>query len=153
MQAHTLHTTTAFIRTALAGAVADGQPRWLRSVEVMNLLPSILPGIRVTHEERHTALLRDILRASAETEWSLLRAGFAPEVVASVVRLTRFDAVVTYLDHIRAVAESNDLAAKRVAMAALHREERRAAAGPAEPEERRVRRHKAMALLQRGLGY
>ncbi len=63
MQAHTLYKTTAFIRTALAGAVADGQPRWLRSIAVMNLLPSILPGINVAREERRTALLRDILRA------------------------------------------------------------------------------------------
>jgi len=69
------------------------------------------------------------------------------------VRLTRFDAVVTYLDHIRVVAESSDLAAKRVAMAALRHEQRRVAAGSPEPAERRVRRHKAMALMQRGLGY
>lgn len=147
--------TLAFIRKAHAGAMADGQPRWLRSVAVMNLLPTVLPGITVTHRERQVALLRDILRTSGETEASLLRAGFHPETVASVLRLTRFDAGFAYLEHLRVVADSDDLAAKRVAMAALLREEDRAAhAAPRrETPERRARRRKAIAIIQRGLGY
>ena len=45
------------------------------------LLPSVVPGIRVTHAERQTALLRDVLRApAAATEDNLLDAGFAPAV-------------------------------------------------------------------------
>lgn len=120
---------------------------------VMNLLPDVLPGIKVTHEERQVALLRDILRTTAETEGSLLRAGFPPTVVASVLRLTRFDTGFGYLEHLRVVAESEDLAAKRVAMAALLREEGRAGASGRDTEERRARRQKAIAVVRRGLGY
>lgn len=154
MQTPSIRETLAFVRNAHGGAVAGGQPRWLRAVAVMNLLPAVLPGIKVTHEERQIALLRDILRTTAETEASLSRAGFPPEVVASVLRLTRFDAGFAHLEHLRVVAESKDLAAKRVAMAALLREERQAAgASPGEAEEARARRRKAMTLMQRGLGY
>jgi hypothetical protein len=42
--------------------------------------------------ERQVALMRDILRTTAETENSLLQAGFSAAVVDSVLRLTRFDA-------------------------------------------------------------
>ncbi len=100
------------------------------------------------------AALRDVLRATAETEESLLRAGFPPAVVASVHRLTRFDAGFPYLEHLGVVAASKDLAAKRVAMAALLREERHAARVP-HPEHAgtRERRRKAMEILRRGLGY
>lgn len=155
MQGPSLRETVAFIRRAFAGAVVDGQPRWLRSVAVMNLLPAVLPGITVTHAERQVALLRDVLRASAEKEGSLLRAGFPAEVVASVVRLTRFDAGFSYLEHLRVVADSKDLAAQRVAMAALLREEERAGASRGERDtvEKRARRRKAMEILRRGLGY
>ncbi len=76
--------------------------------------------------------------------------------MSSVVRLTRFDAGFAYLEHLLVVAQSRDLAAKRVAMAALLREEQRAAEASRrdwENEERRARREKAIALMRRGLGY
>lgn len=153
VQGPSLRQTVAFVRGAHAGAATDGQPRWLRSLEVMNLLPAALPGITVTHAERQVAPLRDVLRASPETEEGLLRAGFPATVVASVVRLTRFDAGFAYIQHLGVVTESKDLAANRVAMAALLREERRAAADTARPETReaRARRHKAMGIMRRGL--
>jgi hypothetical protein len=146
--------TAAFARKAHAGAVArsDGQPRWLRGVAVMHLLPAVLPGITVTHAERQVALLRDVLRATDETEASLLRAGFAASVVGSVVRLTRFDAGFPYLEHLAVVAGSRDLAAKRVEMAALLREERQAGLRRRETAEARERRRKAMEIMRRGLG-
>ena len=153
VQGPSIRDTTTFIRAAHAGAVADGQPRWMRSVAVMHLLPAVLPGIRVTHAERQVALLRDVLRATAETEGSLLVAGFPPVVVASVLRLTRFDVGFPYLQHLGVVADSNDLAAKRVAMAVLLREEQRAGVSRQETAERHNRRCKAMEIMRRGLGY
>ncbi len=154
MQAPSIRETAAFVRRAHAGATVDGQPRWLRSMAVMHLLPAILPGIRVTDAERQVALLRDVLRTTAETEESLLRAGFPAEVVASVLRLTRFDAGFPYLEHLGVVAASRDLAAKRVEMAALLRDERQAANGARpEPAEARDRRRKALEIMRRGLGY
>ncbi|MBD0271899.1 MAG: hypothetical protein ICV73_08210 [Acetobacteraceae bacterium] len=153
MQTPSIRETLAFVRKAHGGAVVRGKPRWLRSMAVMNLLPVVLPGIKVTHEERQVALLRDLLRTTAETEASLLAAGFPEPVVASVLRLTRFDAGFAYLEHLRVVAESDDLAAKRVAMAALLREEQEGGDTPGEPDERRARRQKALALIRRGLGY
>src|SRR3712207_8062610 len=59
-----------------------------------------------------SALLRDILRTTVETEESLLRAGFPAAVVGSVARLTRFDAGYPYLEHLDVVARSKDLAAR-----------------------------------------
>lgn len=154
MQTPYLRDTVAFARRAQAGAVVDGQPRWLRSMAAMHLLPSVLPGITVTHAERQVALLRDVLRTTGETEEGLLRAGFSPEVVASVVRLTRFDAGFPYLEHLGVVAASKDLAAKRVEMAVLLHDERQVAMGVrAETPEKRARRLKAMGILRRGLGY
>lgn len=152
----TLRQTLAFARAAHAGDVVEGgRPRWMRSIAVVLLLPTVLPGIKVTHAERQVALLRDVLRTpEAATEEGLLDAGFSPEVVASVVRLTRFDSGFSYLEHLGVVASSPDLAAKRVALAVLLREEQHAAEAPApEPEERRTRRRKAMELIRRGLGY
>ena len=118
---------------------------------VVKLLPDVLPGITVTHAERQVALLRDILRTTAETERSLLRAGFSPAVAASVHRLTRFDAGFPYLEHLAVVAGSDDLAAKRVAMAFLLHEEE--AAGRDEPVGVRDRRRKGLEIMRRGLGY
>ncbi len=155
-----LRDTVAFARAAHAGACVGGKPRWLRSLEVMRLLPEVLPGIRVTHEDRQVALLRDVLEATAATERDLLRAGFPEAVVEGVVRLSRFDAGLPVLDHLRAVAASRDLSAMRAAMAGLLLEEEldpassggRAGGAGREAAEARERRRKGMAILARGLG-
>lgn len=152
VQGPSIRRTAAFVRHAHAGAVTDGQPRWLRAVAVMHLLPAVLPGITVTHAERQVALLRDVLRGTGETEQSLLWAGFPAAVVASVLRLTRFDAGFPYLEHLGVVAGSKDLAAKRVAMAVLLHEEQRAGVSRRETAETRGRREKAMEIMRRGLG-
>jgi hypothetical protein len=113
----------------------------------------VLPGIRVTLEERQVALLRDVFRTTLETEESLLEAGFSEEVVESVSRLTRFDVGFPYLEHMEVVARSRDLAAKRVAMAVLLREEQHAAQRPdGDTPEKRERRRQAMEIMRRGLG-
>ena len=153
MPTPSIRDTVAFVRAAHAGAYVDGRPRWVRSLEVMGLLPAVLPGIKVTHEDRQVALLRDILETTATTERDLLRAGFPEAVVDGVVRLSRFDAGCPYLDHLRAVAASRDLSAMRAAMAGLLHEERLGAA-PSGPEaaEARERRRQGMAILARGLG-
>jgi (p)ppGpp synthase/HD superfamily hydrolase len=147
-----IHDTVSFVRAAHAGAVVDGKPRWLRSMEVMALLPAALPGIKVTHADRMVALLRDILETTNTTEWSLLRAGFPEAVVDSVVRLSRFDAGFPYLAHLRVVAASRDLSAIRAAMAALLHEEMLDTAVEGAAAEARERRREAMAILVRGFG-
>ena len=150
--------TAAFARAAHAGASVGGRPRWVRSLEVMGLLPAVLPGIKVTHADRQVALLRDVLETTATTERALLRAGFPEAVVDGVVRLSRFDAGCPYLDHLRAVAASRDLSAMRAAMAGLLHEdllhEERLGAAPSGPEaaEARERRRQGRAILARGLG-
>src|SRR4051812_5639182 len=102
MPTPSIHATVAFVRTAHAGAWSeDGRPRWVRALEVMGLLPSVLPGIKVTHADRQVALLRDVLETGAATERGLLAAGFPGRVLGSVVRLSRFDAGLPYLDHLR----------------------------------------------------
>ena len=119
MPTPSIRDTVAFVRAAHAGACLDGKPRWVRSLEVMGLLPQVLPGIRVIHADRQVALLRDVLEATPATERDLLRAGFPEAVLESVVRLSRFDAGCPYLDHLRAVAASRDVSAMRAAMADL----------------------------------
>ena len=154
MPSPSIRDTLAFVRSAHAGACVDGKPRWMRSLEIMGLLPEVLPGIKVTHADRQVALLRDVLETTATTERALLRAGFPAAVVDGVVRLSRFDAGCPYLDHLRAVAASRDLSAMRAAMAGLLHEDKfgRAAGGPDEAGEARERRRRAMAILARGLG-
>jgi hypothetical protein len=156
MPTPSIRDTVAFVRSAHAGACLDGKPRWVRSLEVMGLLPQVLPGIRVTHADRQVALLRDVLETTATTERALLRAGFPGAVVDSVVRLSRFDAGYPFLDHLSVVAASRDLSAMRAAMANLLHEEKFGAASPPPPAdgaaEARERRWKAMATLGRGLG-
>ena len=149
--------TLAFVRAAHAGACVDGKPRWMRSVEVMGLLPEVLPGIKVTHADRQVALLRDVLETTATTERALLRAGFPEAVVEGVVRLSRFDAGCPYFDHLRAVAASRDLSAMRAAMAGLLHEDKFGGAprGPdaaGEAAGARECRRQGMAILARGLG-
>ena len=157
MPTPSIRDTLAFVRSAHAGARVDGKPRWMRSLEVMGLLPQVLPGIKVTHADRQVALLRDVLETAATTERALLRAGFPEAVVDGVVRLSRFDPGCPHLDHLRAVAASRDLSAMRAAMADLLHEDEfgRAARGPdgtGEAAEARGRRAEAMAILARGLG-
>ena len=149
MPTPSIRDTVAFVRSAHAGARADGKPRWMRSLEVMALLPQVLPGIRVIHSDRQVALLRDVLEATPTTERDLLRAGFPEAVVDGVVRLSRFDAGCPYLDHLRALAASRDVSAMRAAMANLLHEEKFGC----EAAEARQRRGTAMAILARGLGY
>ena len=120
---------------------------------VVNLLPTVLPGIKVTLAERQVALLRDVFRATLETENSLLEAGFSEEVVESVSRLTRYDVGFPYLEHMAVVARSRDLAAMRVEMAVLLRDEQQAAEQPhRDTPQRRERRREAMEIMRRGLG-
>jgi (p)ppGpp synthase/HD superfamily hydrolase len=159
MPTPSIRDTLAFVRAAHAGACLDGKPRWMRSLEVMGLLPQVLPGIKITHADRQVALLRDVLEATAATERDLLRAGFPGAVLESVVRLSRFDTGLPVLDHLRAVAASRDLSAMRAAMAHLLHEEKFGGApprGPAAPGEaagaRERRRRGGMAILARGLG-
>jgi len=147
--------TISFVRAAHAGAAAGGRPRWMRSLEVMALLPAVLPGVKVTDADRQVALLRDILETTATTERALRRAGFPEAVVGSVLRLSRFDARSPCLEHLRAVAASRDPSAILVAMANLLHEEAASAALPPSAEGAamaRERRLKAMAILGRGLG-
>jgi (p)ppGpp synthase/HD superfamily hydrolase len=154
MPTPSLRDTVAFVRAAHNGATIDSQPRWMRSLEVMGLLPAVLPGIKVTHADRQVALLHDVLEATAVREGALLRAGFPDAVVDSVVRLSRFDAGFPYLDHLRVVAASRDLSAMRTAMAKLLREGRshgRRAPG-SQDAAARERHREAVAIMRRGLG-
>lgn len=154
VQGPTLRQTLDFVRDAYSRAGADGERRWRQAMAVVNLLPSVMPGITVTHVERQVALLRDVFRATMETEESLLEAGFPDEVIGSVVRLTRFDVGFPYLEHMGVVAKSGDLAAKRVAMAVLLREENQAAEEPErDTAQAQERRRRAMEIMRRGLGY
>jgi hypothetical protein len=149
MPAPSIRDTVAFVRSAHAGARLDGKPRWMRSLEVMGLLPQVLPGIKVTHADRQVALLRDVLETGAATERGLLAAGFPEAVLNAVVRLSRFDAGCPYFDHLRAVVASRDLSAMRAAMANLLHEEKFEGA-PRGPDAER--RREGMAILARGLG-
>ena len=154
MPTPSIRDTVGFVRAAHAGGAVDGKPRWMRSLEVMALLPAVLPGIRVTHADRVVALLRDILETTAVTERSLLRAGFPEAAVDSVVLLSRFDAGFPYLEHLRVVAASRDVPAVRAAMANLLHEDRFGVPPPsaAAAAEARERRRRALAILGRGLG-
>lgn len=106
-----LSETMTFVREAHEGQNDKaGEPYWKHLFRVMRRM--------VTLEEQQVALLHDILEDTYLKAEDLLQRGFAPSVVASVVRLTRPQGV-DYYAYIAALASSGDRTAIRVKLADL----------------------------------
>ncbi len=109
----TIDETLAFIKSAHAGQTDKaGAPYWHHPVAVMERLTA------PSDDERHAALLHDVVEDTAVTLDDLRRRGYGEEVVAIVALLTRDPSSgVAYLDWIRSIAAAGNAAAIRVKIA------------------------------------
>jgi (p)ppGpp synthase/HD superfamily hydrolase len=105
--------TLDFIKAAHAGQTDKaGAPYWRHPVAVMERLAA------PSDDERHAALLHDVVEDTAVTLDDLRRLGYGEGVVAIVALLTRDKSDgLTYLDWIRSIAASGNAAAIRIKIA------------------------------------
>lgn len=102
----TIDETVEFIRRAHGEqATKAGEPYWTHPVAVMGLLP-----VHATDDERHAALLHDVLEDTDTTEGDLRAAGYSERTIALVRMLSRpeGDARPSYMDWIRTIAATGD---------------------------------------------
>lgn len=98
--------TIAFIQRAHAGQITKGgEPYWTHPVAVMELLP-----VTATEDERHAALLHDVIEDCGLTETDLRNAGYSERTVALVRALSRptGEARPSYMEWIGSIAASGD---------------------------------------------
>ena len=111
----TLDETIAFIKEAHKGQrTKGGDPYWTHPVAVMNLIPD-----DATDDERHAALLHDVIEDCGYTKGALLRAGYSERTVWLVEKLSRPEGRdrPTYSQWIRSIAESRDKGLIRIKLA------------------------------------
>jgi len=111
----TLDQTRAFIRKAHAGQVDKaGKSYHLHPEAVEARL-----GADASEEDRHIALLHDVIEDTANTAADLLAMGYSAHIVASVALLSRpeGEGSQSYMDWIRSIAASGNRSAIRVKIA------------------------------------
>lgn len=102
----TIADTIAYIKKAHAGQMTKGgEPYWTHPVAVANLLPA-----SATDDERHAALLHDVIEDCGVTADDLRAAGYSERTVGLVTALSRpeGDGRPTYMEWIRSIAASGD---------------------------------------------
>lgn len=102
----TIDETVAFIQRAHAGQTTKGgDPYWTHPVAVMRLLPA-----DATEDERHAALLHDVLEDCGVTPDDLRASGYSERTIALVHGLSRPEGKdrPSYMDWIRSIAASGD---------------------------------------------
>lgn len=130
--APTLPETIAFVRTAFAGIVDKvGQPCAEHCIRVMERLPS-----EATEDERHAALLHDILEDTPLGAPHLRERGYSGRTVMLVQELTRRPMDGLYLNRIKYIAWTRDAGLIRIKLSDIddHLDPERVAALP--PESR-----------------
>lgn len=104
--------TIAFIQKAHEGQVdKSGVPYWKHPLSVMRRLPA-----EASDDERHAALLHDVLEDTAYTAEDLRASGYNEAVIATVLLLSRPPGL-TYVEWIRTIAASGNTAAIRIKIA------------------------------------
>lgn len=107
--------TVAFIRRAHDGQTTKGgEPYWTHPVAVMELLPR-----DATDDERHAALLHDVIEDCGMTGDDLRAAGYSARTVFLVEGLSRPEGASrpSYMDWIRSIAASGDRGLIRIKLA------------------------------------
>lgn len=102
----TIAETIAYIQKAHAGQVTKGgEPYWTHPVAVMDLLPS-----GATDDERHAALLHDVIEDCGVTVRDLEVAGYSARTIELVQALSRpyGDGRPSYMEWITSIAASGD---------------------------------------------
>ena len=147
----TIDETVALIKRAHDGQkTKSGEPYWTHPVAVMMLLPP-----DATIDERHAALLHDVLEDTYLTANDLVGFGYSDETIKIVRMVTRpkDEPRPSYMDWIRSISASGNRGAMKVKLADnIHNSDPdRIAALP--PEERDiVKRYKrSMRVLKSAL--
>ena len=111
----TLAETEAFVRRLFFGVVnKSGEPYAEHCVRVMNSLPP-----NATDDERHAALLHDVIEDTDLTPRDLRLSGYTDRTVWLVERLTRPKGML-YADYVRRIVSTGDsglIAIKRADLA------------------------------------
>lgn len=103
----TIEETIAFIQKAHFGQVTKGgEPYWTHPLAVMQLLPAC-----ATEDERHAALLHDVIEDCGISAIQLLEAGYSHRTVNLVNALSRPEGQdrPSYMEWIRSIAASGDI--------------------------------------------
>jgi Guanosine polyphosphate pyrophosphohydrolases/synthetases len=111
----TLHETIEFIKKAHEGQVTKaGEPYWTHPVGVLNLLSE-----EATEDEKHAALLHDVIEDTTTTVEDLIRAGYSERTIYLVLSLSRPDGEnrPTYMQWIRQIAGTGDKGLIRIKLA------------------------------------
>ncbi len=112
----TLEQTLESIKEAHEGQSYDGQPYWTHCVGVMNLLPA-----NATEDEKHAALLHDIIEDTAVTASKLRQLGYNNHIVSTVELLSNNVSKpndMSYLDWIEnVIATSGNKSAIKIKIA------------------------------------
>lgn len=111
----TIGQTIDLIREAHAGQkTKGGEPYWTHPVAVMTLLPG-----DASDDERHAALLHDVLEDTDFDEIDLRNYGYSDRTIEIVKAVTRpkGKARPTYMDWIRSIVASGDKGAMNLKLA------------------------------------
>lgn len=144
----TIDDTIEFIKRAHMGQFDKGGVEyWKHPVSVMNRLP---PDASLN--EKLAALLHDVLEDTEYTAQDLLTLGYPHEVVDTVKMLSRPDGM-TYMDWIRSIAASGNMAAIRVKIADNedNSDPRRIAQLPPEQRDIVMRYERSLRILRKAL--
>lgn len=147
----TIGETIEYIKQCHDGQTTKGgEPYWTHPVAVMELLPS-----DATDDERHAALLHDVIEDCSVTAADLLARGYSERTVVLVQGLSRPDGVgrQSYMDWIRSIAASGDTGLIRIKLADnVHNSQPERIAKLAEGERGIVRRYeRSMRVLRASL--
>jgi (p)ppGpp synthase/HD superfamily hydrolase len=113
MGAPNLDFTRALVRRLFAGVTDKGGKPYAEHCERVERLL----GPDATEDERHAALLHDVLEDTSTTADDLRAMGYSARTAYLVLRLTRLAADGTYMDYIRGIAASGDQGLIRIKLA------------------------------------
>lgn len=146
--APTIAETKTYVRELFAGVTdKGGKPYHEHCERVMKFLPS-----SATDDERHAALLHDVIEDTPTTADDLRRMGYSERTVWLVERLTR-PVPGIYVDYIRSISASGDEGLIRIKMAdnADNSDPARIAVLPPEQRDIVKRYARARRILEAGL--
>lgn len=109
----TIPETIEYMKKAHEGQMTKGgDPYWTHPLAVMELLPA-----DATEDERHAALLHDVIEDCGVTVADLQAAGYSQRTIDIVTLVTRPSGPMTYLEWIMSIAALGDIGAIRVKLA------------------------------------
>ena len=147
----TIDKTIAFIKRAHQGQTTKaGEPYWTHPVAVMELLPD-----DATEDERHAALLHDVIEDCGVTAGDLRQAGYSERTVHLVLLLSRPPTPQrpSYMDWIRSIAATGDRGLIRIKLADNEHNSKPERVANLPPDERGIvkRYERSMKILRAAL--